>query len=470
MRSGKTTILLMAAFVMLLAVPVRSESKQARIWASVQFNKRTVVVGEPLLVTITVYTSTWFTGSPQFGEIQVPQAIMVVYQQRTGAMRKTIGNKSYPAIEKKYVVYPLKEGENSLPSLSIVVESPDEGDYKGKRRSIKSPERTFSVLPPPEGISTANWLAAYNVQLSEQWSRRPEQLLQGDVLDRRITIQAYGALAALIPPLDIPEATFGNIYGKAPQLSNVQNEGSFTGTRTETWTYLMESEGSFILPGIRISWYDPQSQRAESAEIPSREISVAENPDLDFLLSMQDSLQAMLAMGEPEEEKVPFEWRGLNWWQLSVILISFVVLCYLGVRVFRRVSSGIRKRREQAFESEEYFFSILQKTGNEADPALLMRALLQWYDRYREGSMGPDFQELVCSADDPELKSHYDQLLSILYSEESDQAWSGQPLVTSLNLLRKQKTPESKAHKVSHLMPLNPENNEKQSCQILTAE
>jgi hypothetical protein len=250
----------------------------------------------------------------------------------------------------------------------------------------------------------------------------------------------------------------------------VQNEGSFTGTRTETWTYLMESQGSFILPGIRISWYDPQNQRAESAEIPSREISVAENPDLDFLLSMQDSLQAMLAMGESEEEKVPFEWRGLNWWQLSVILISFVVLCYLGVRVFRRVSSGIRKHREQAFESEEYFFRILQKTGNEADPALLMRALLQWYDRYRGGAMGPDFQELVCRANDPELKSNYDQLLSILYGEESDQAWSGQPLVTSLNLLRKQKTPESKAHKVSHLMPLNPENNEKQTCPILTDE
>ena len=70
------------------------------------------MVGEPLVVTITVYTSTWFTSPPVFGEIQVPKALMARLEQRTGSLRKTIGKKTYPAIEQKFVVYPIQIGEN----------------------------------------------------------------------------------------------------------------------------------------------------------------------------------------------------------------------------------------------------------------------------------------------------------------------------------------------------------------------
>ena len=118
MRAGSTYKIVLVACLWLSALTLSAQNRPANIWASVQFNKSSVVVGEPLLVTITVYTSTWFTSPPEFSEIQVPEAMMVDYQQRTGAVRKTIGNKSYPAIEKKYVVYPFRTGENSLPSLT----------------------------------------------------------------------------------------------------------------------------------------------------------------------------------------------------------------------------------------------------------------------------------------------------------------------------------------------------------------
>ena len=185
------------------------------------------MVGEPLVVTVTVYTSTWFTSPPEFSEIQVPRALMARLEQRTGSMMKTIGKKRYPAIEQKFVVYPSQIGENSLPSITIVTECPPEGDYKARKRTIKSPERTFSVLAPPDGIDTDKWLTAYNVRLSESWDRPLENLKAGDVLERRITIRASGALAALISPLDLGDIEFGKIYPKEPNLANVQNKASF---------------------------------------------------------------------------------------------------------------------------------------------------------------------------------------------------------------------------------------------------
>ena len=51
-----------------LLFAANSQTKPAKIWASVHFNKKEVMVGEPLVVTMTVYTSTWFTNPPDFDE------------------------------------------------------------------------------------------------------------------------------------------------------------------------------------------------------------------------------------------------------------------------------------------------------------------------------------------------------------------------------------------------------------------
>ena len=48
-----------------------AQTKPASIWATARFNKEQVMVGEPLVVTVTVYTSTWFTQPPVFSEIRL---------------------------------------------------------------------------------------------------------------------------------------------------------------------------------------------------------------------------------------------------------------------------------------------------------------------------------------------------------------------------------------------------------------
>lgn len=434
--AGNIYGLTMALAILLICSPLRAEKKDANIWASVQFNKRSVVVGEPLMVTITVYTSTWFTSPPEFSEIQVPDAIMVEYQQRTGSMRKTIGNKSYPAIEKKYLVYPLKEGENSLPSLSIVTECPPEGDYKGKRKVIESPARTFRVDPVADGVEMEQWLTASNVKLSEQWDRPLEDLKQGDVLERQITIKAYGALAALIPPLQLEDTDFGNIYSRAPSLNNIQNQSSITGTRTEIWNYLMESEGTYTIPGISIFWYDPGSNGKGSAQIGSREITIAANPNMDFLLSMQDSLQAMLETGGETVDE-PFQWMGLNWWQLMVLVFTLLIVLYLGYRLIRRITDAIKEYKIISRDSEERYFVVFLKVSKEGDPALVMGALLNWYDRYRLDRYGPTFGDFICATGDSELLEHFSMLEGILYAGSDQGGWSGHRLAELVSKQRK---------------------------------
>ena len=461
-RAGSTYGIFIAVLLWVNTLPVWSETKPANVWATVQFNKQSVEVGEPLMVTITVYTSTWFTAPPKFSEIQVPEAMMVDYQQRTGAITKTIGNKSYPAIEKRFVVYPFRVGENSLPSLSIVTESPPEGDYKGKRKVIKSPERTFTVKPPPGGIDTKNWITSYRLSLTERWDKPMDQLKQGDVRERLISIRAEGALAALIPPLEFTEGSFGHVYSKAADLTNVQNQTSFTGTRTESWTYLMESEGSHIIPGIEVSWFDPVSGKLELAKIEDKEISIAENPNLDFLLSMQDSLQSMLETGEVEE-KEPFEWMGLNWWQLTVIVLILVMIIYILIRLVPQILTSVKERRIASQESEEWYFEKLLKVRDEG-PEVVMQALVSWYDRFREDRYGAELETFVCASGDPELRLCLSQLEGIVYAGADSRGWSGKEITDHLRKARKKITKEQAPRSMETLKPLNPEDEEPVQC------
>jgi hypothetical protein len=433
------SILLM--FSLLLTVrgwsPVFAQADPT-VWATVHFNKKEVVTGEPLLVTVTVYTSTWFTSPPQFGEIQVPEAIMVEYQQRSGAMRKTVGRKSYPAIEKKFLVYPFRVGENTLPEMRVVVESPDEGDYKGKRRVIRTAPTGFRVRPWPEGVDPASSLTSFGVTVSEQWSLPLENLQQGDVLERILTVRASGALAALIPPLEIPAPGFGNVYAQQAGLSNVQNQASMTGTRTERWTYLLEQEGSYTIPGIVISWYDPASGRVASTGTDPHRIRIAANPDLDFLLTMQDSLRMMLEDAGSEEGEA-YSWLGLNWWQLGLALALLLVSLFPVYRfaVFILLELGIRRERRLMSEAKQ--FTLLGESTREKDPLSFYNQLMVWYQRFSEENLisREGLPAFLAQSGNRELEEGYRVLNNLLFSEKGDSGWSGDAFFASLSRYRR---------------------------------
>ena len=171
--------------LLLVSSGILADVKPARTWATCAFNKSKVMVGEPMVLTVTVYTSTWFTQPPVFSEIQVKGALMVRLESRGGAKSVTIGNQSYPAIQQQYVVYPSLIGTNTLPAVEVQVETPPEGGYKGVQRTIYTKERTFEVTGPPEGVDTANWMTAFDLRVTDSWDRPLEGLKAGDIIERR---------------------------------------------------------------------------------------------------------------------------------------------------------------------------------------------------------------------------------------------------------------------------------------------
>lgn len=437
-----------------------ANTKPARIWATATFNKEKVLVGEPLVVTVTVYTSTWFTQPPVFSEIQVQGALMVRLEQRSGARSVTIGRQQYPAIQQQFVVYPSVIGTNRLPAFEVITTSPPEGGYKGIERVIKTKERTFEVLGPPEGTDTSNWMTAFDLQLTESWDRPLEDLKAGDILERRIRIEASGTLSAAIAPPVIEDIDFGSIYPQTPQLSNRQMRGSFNGTRTEILRYLLEKDGQFEIPALEMNYFSLKDKELRSKSLPATALDIAPNPDLAFILSQQELLQAELAKEQPQENVVEPSWSylGLNAWQWSLLLLAGIGLLVILGRWFKRFQIRRARKQVEHLDSEAYHFQQLEHISKTGTNRELIRQLGFWFDRYRLSGGSRHLRTLAKSDPQDELNPELDKLSDLAYRQDQlDQSQEqGPSLVEGIKRARKQQNKKRDRAQQRYWDQLNP--------------
>jgi hypothetical protein len=145
-------------------------------FARLSVSPKEVITGQPFFVKIIVYTPTWFTKAPDFGEYQVNNSFTIRTERPLGGY-ETKNGKRYTTLSYEYIVFPLKAGKLELPPLSVEFESPIEGDYKGKPVTVSTTGASIEIIPIPDYDNSKPLFVANNVIISENWSNtvfRPE--------------------------------------------------------------------------------------------------------------------------------------------------------------------------------------------------------------------------------------------------------------------------------------------------------
>ena len=88
---------------------------QRHLRTEVSFNKGSVYVGEPIEVSVTVYSSTWFTEGVDPGNIKINGAYTVYF--RSLSTSKKFGNKLYAGVTLFFNVFPYNEENVEFPFL-----------------------------------------------------------------------------------------------------------------------------------------------------------------------------------------------------------------------------------------------------------------------------------------------------------------------------------------------------------------
>lgn len=399
-RNGKL-ILLLGLFWM-LSSPCWSQT----IWADVILDKRTVYVGQPVSISVKVYTSTWFTTGVDLGNIKVQGAFSVYFRPVSTSFQKD--GKMYSGVELIYNVFPFETGKITFPALDIEVNSPASGEYKGSKHTVKTEEKTIHVKPAPTSFSSEEWLVASGLSVSDSWSEDIKQVKVGDVLERQITRTAFGTVSELIPPIAWDTLTGVSEYASRSVMNNQKDKTAISATRTETMRYLFEKEGEVILPEMVFTWFDPTQEKLYKRTLKAVTVQVAANPDLGVLASIRDSLalvqEAELAEKSTRKERTVLGMSLKRLAILGLILLGNLIFLYV---ILRKLMQHYHQKHEAYLQSEKYFWDRFVTSYRKGDKQMTLGLLYRWLDELNLAE--PTVACFVRGYGSPKLKNAYQE-------------------------------------------------------------
>ena len=380
---------------------------QARIFSEVRLNKNEVYVGEPVELTISVYTSTFFTKGVDLGNIQVNGAFSVYF--RSVSNSRKVDGVTYAGVDLIYTLFPFEVGSITIPSFNIEVVSPNPGDFKGSRRSLNTAVRSLSVIPPPDEIPRQEWIVANSLSVSDVWDRTPSEVKVGEVLERNIRRRVSGTVAELIPPMQWDSVDGVRLYPTRAEIDNQKTRTSISATRIEGVRYLFEREGEIEIPDREIVWWHPYRKKLYKRMLKGKTIKVLPNPDLEMLTTAKSNLESAKREGEELQDTGPLTILGMDWKRFVLVLVMGLVLLYLLIRGGRWLWGFLMGRYRVYRVSERYAFRTFLKALRKGVASEALSALYFWLDHLELTE--PTLQAFFTKAGMPEIRKEVEPLL-----------------------------------------------------------
>lgn len=359
---------------------------QAHLFSEVKLNKSKVYVGEPVEVSVGIYTSTWFTKGLNFGNIKVNGAFTVYFRSVTSS--KKINGKNYAGVEAIYNIFPYNDKDLVFPDLEFSVETPNEGDYKGVKRIVKTKERKITVKRIPQGYKNDQWLVSSNVIVNESWGGNLSKVKVGDVIERSIFRRAYGTVAELIPPIIWDSIAGASLYPKRTEIKSDKSKTSISASRSDGVRYLFEKEGQVVLPEITIRWWNSRQKKLFKRTLSKKIVEVLPNPELGILESVRDSLLITSpVVDENDQDKPQTKIFGLSLktfvsYVLIGLLILYIIFKFLRWLIITKgILDKIKSRNQAYLNSEIFYFKNFLKQASRNNKTASLNAMYQWIDR-----------------------------------------------------------------------------------------
>lgn len=400
--------------VCLLVLLCASFSYSQQLRSYITTNHTEAYIGQPVQMTVSVYTSTWFTSGVDVGNIQVEGALTVYF--RSVSNSKTIGGQQYSGVDFIYNIFPTQEGIITIPELEIHIESPKKGGYKGIKHVLHTKPKTISVSGIPVGYSQKNWLVSSTLNIRQDWNTSIKNVKVGDVLQRTISRSASGTLGEFIPAIAWDSIAGVSIYPKRPGVNTRKTKTYVSASRTDAANYLFEKEGEVTLPRIEFMYWNYGNRKFYKKIIDSITINVAPNPDLSMLASVKKQLEAE-SVAEVKKDK-PFTILGMAPKQFLLVFLISIVAIYIFIKLAKWLYLFMKNRYKGYLNSEKYYFSKVSKALKQKDANTFVNNLSIWMLHLNMSETNFDY--FLNTYGTEELKHEYDNLKNRLFNSEEN--------------------------------------------------
>lgn len=436
----KTPVIILAAFVPLLA---QDNSPIVRASFSPHGS---VLVGQPVRLTISVLVPTFFSGEPDFPELSIQGTIVSATEDRPTNFNEPVNGSTYFGISKDYLIYPQSPGDFALPPEPITVKY-SAGGIKTAEAHLKLPTAKFTATIPTEAEGLGYFIATTSLTATQHLDKKLTDLKVGDSFHRTITVHVANTFSMFLPPLEFEAPEGIRIYPGQPKVDDLRTDrGDFTGgRRIDSATYLIQKEGHYQLPEILISWWDLNAKRMRTTRIRAIEFDAIPNPA--YKPELTPYVQPVMP-AQPVEVS-PWD-RVKGWLKPTAIALTAIAVFWLAWRRYSpRVRDAIKHRRWEKEHSQAAQLERVIAAAKRNDAPTTMGELLHLDDRLRNAPQA--------SLNLPQLRSSIDDLERVLYSIGSAEPWVGKPLVDALHTASRGYRVAVRHHERGAILPpLNP--------------
>jgi hypothetical protein len=190
-----------------------------------------------------------------------------------------------------YLISPTAPGQYDIPALPFSLSL---GQATGPI-SVSTPALSFTVSGAAKAGNQSQQLVASQVRMSQQFEQSADPLKVGDRLTRHIRIEADGAQAMLIPPLEFSDIAGLKRYPQPPTVSTLSNgRGSIDGgVRVDSVSYVVEQAGDYSLPAIELHWWSSKSQSEQTSRVPAIEFEALRSVGYQLPFSLEADLEKL---------------------------------------------------------------------------------------------------------------------------------------------------------------------------------
>jgi len=298
-----------------------------------------------------------------------------------------IDGTAYNVIERVYAVYPQESGELDISPARFEARILRDGRITG-RKIYESEPRSIKVLPipaPPADHPDAAWLPARDLQISEDWSRQPDEIKAGEPVTRHVTISVLGQLETQIPAIEPPTAPGVNIYPDKPELSRRIEPDGIRGIRKDQYALIGTTGGTVVLPALEVPWWNIEAGEWQVARLPERSLQIQASAELR---TPETPAEAVAEPGDVAEQPAPAPADGF-WQRVSELLASLwlvtLAVWWWSARPRRpqrrpRESEAVPVHRQQSRQLKAARKAALAGDGAAVRKAMLDWGALQWPD------------------------------------------------------------------------------------------
>ena len=404
----------------------------------VEVDKDSVYVQGQIILTLRIQQSINLDGGT-ISELKLDDAFVKPLEQHS--FQRDIDGRPWRVNEVRYAIFPEQSGTLEIPAQVF------SGRASRRRQSVfdlggggqilrrSSEPLSIEILPKPSSFTANTWLPAQSLTLQETWSIEPDELRVGESTTRTIQILGEGLQGAQLPPILFTPIDGLKYYPDQPQISEQEVADGLVGIRQDSAAVVAIRPGTFLIPEIRIPWWNTQTEQLEYAVLPEREINVAAAEITD--LTAEPVLSAIpIDITATPLTNPTRHWLGGPIWPIVTAISTLgwiLTLLYLW-RVRRSTAPNNPHAPDNS--AEKQVFKQLLAVCADNNAALTRGAIIDWIAAFTPKASPVSLDEVAKLLGDEEFTREIDRLDTCLYSSDQDH-WDGTSLADCLRRLRR---------------------------------